>query len=141
MKRTEAHLIRSRLEQAAQHIPEIEAYDVIWMYPQWTEDGQYTAGKVWEYGGKLWRCRQDHQGQPGYEPSPSTAALWELIPMPGEEGTKDNPIAYSIGMALSEGLYYTEDGVEYLCTRDTGIPVYVSLSALVGQFVEVVDDD
>ena len=133
-----ANLIRERLERAAQHIPEIEAYDVVWLYPRWTEDGQYTTGKVWEYDEKLYRCRQDHTGQAGYEP-PNTPALWELIPMPGEEGTKDNPIAYSIGMALSEGLYYTEDDVEYLCTRDTGIPVYVALSALVGQFVEVVE--
>lgn len=138
MTRAEAQTIRAKLETAAQHVPEIEAYDVIWMYPRWTEDEAYTAEKVWEYGGKLYRCRQNHSGQAGYEPD-KTPALWELIPMPGEEGTKDNPIAYSVGMALSEGLYYTEDDVEYLCTRDTGIPVYVALSALVGQFVEVVE--
>ena len=138
MKRSEAHLIRSRLEQAAQHIPEIEAYDVIWMYPLWTEDGQYTTGKVWEYGGKLYRCRQAHTGQAGYEP-PNTPALWELIPLPGEEGTHDNPYQYAPGMALLEGKYYTEADVLYICTRDTGVPVYQALADLVGLYVEVTE--
>lgn len=34
------------------------------------------------------------------------------------------------------GLYYTQDGVTYLCTRDTGIAVYNDLSDLVGIYVE-----
>ena len=136
MTRTEAQAIRAKLETAAQHVPEIEAYDVIWMYPRWTEDGTYTTGKVWEYGGKLYRCRQDHTGQASYTPD-KTPALWELIPMPGEEGTKDNPIAYSIGMALEKDKYYTENGVLYICTRSTGAPVYNPLEALIGHYVEV----
>ena len=135
MTRTEARLIRSRLESAAQHIPEIEAYDVLWMYPVWTEDGTYTTGKTWEYGGKLYRCRQDHTGQAGYEP-PNTPALWELIPPPGESGTHDNPIAFEQGMSLVNGLYYTQNDVLYLCIRDTGVPVYQSLADLVGLYVE-----
>lgn len=138
MKRSEAHLIRSRLEQAAQHIPEIEAYDVIWMYPIWTEDGQYTVGKVWEYGGKLYRCRQAHTGQADYTPD-KTPALWELIPPPGEEGTHDNPYQYAPGMALLEGKYYAENDVLYICTRDTGVPVYQALADLVGLYVEVTE--
>lgn len=138
MTRTEARLIRSRLEQAAQHIPEIEAYDVLWMYPIWTEDGTYTTGKTWEYGGKLYRCRQDHTGQAGYEP-PNTPALWELIPPPGEEGTRDNPYVYAPGMALTAGKYYTQNDLLYICTRSTGGPVYHDLSALVGLYVEVVE--
>ncbi len=139
MTRTEAHLIRSRLEGAAQHIPEIEAYDVIWMYPQWTEDGQYTTGKVWEHRGKLWRCRQDHTGQASYEPSTDTAALWELIPPPCEEGTRDNPYVYAPGMALVEGKYYAEAGVLYICTRSTGIPVYQALDELVGLYIALIE--
>ena len=137
MTRAEAHTIRAKLETAAQHVPEIEAYDVIWMYPRWTEDEAYTAEKVWEYGGKLYRCRQNHSGQAGYEPD-KTPALWELIPMPGEEGTKDNPIAYSIGMALERDKYYAQDGVTYLCARDTGAPVYNPLAELVGIYVDLI---
>ena len=137
MKRTKILQLRQRLEQMAQHIPEIEAYDAVWMYPKWTEDGSYTAGKTWEHEGKLWRCRQAHDGQAAYAPSVDTAALWELIPPPGEEGTIDKPIAYAPGMTLQQGLYYTQSDVLYLCTRDSGGPVYHDLSALVGLYVEV----
>ena len=138
MTRQEAQTIRSRIDSAAQHVPDADSYSVEWMYPRWTEDGQYTTGKVWEYNGQLWRCRQDHQGQPGYAPSPSTAALWELIPLPSEEGTIDNPIAFSIGMAVENGKYYTENSVKYLCIRDSGAPLYNALADLVGNYVEVV---
>ena len=37
---------------------------------------------------------------------------------------------------MTEGLYYTQDGEVYLCTRDTGIAVYNDLSELVGLYVE-----
>jgi hypothetical protein len=41
-------------------------------------------------------------------------------------------------MALEHGKYYTQDGVTYLCIRDTGNPVYNHLSDLVGLYVEIV---
>ena len=40
-------------------------------------------------------------------------------------------------MELTAGLYCTQDGVTYLCTRSTGQPVYNSLAELVGLYVEV----
>ena len=41
-------------------------------------------------------------------------------------------------MALMSGLYYSQDGVTYLCSRDTGSPVYYPLRELVGLYVEMV---
>lgn len=43
-------------------------------------------------------------------------------------------------MALENGKYYTQDGVTYLCNRDTGSPVYHPLSELVGLYVEAVSE-
>ena len=40
-------------------------------------------------------------------------------------------------MELFEGLYYSQDGVTYLCIRSTGIPVYNNLADLVHIYVEV----
>jgi hypothetical protein len=40
-------------------------------------------------------------------------------------------------MTLDEGKYYREDGVTYLCTRNSGTPIYHSLASLVGLYVEV----
>ena len=38
--------------------------------------------------------------------------------------------------ALKSGLYYVQSGVVYLCTRDTGSPVYNTLAELAGIYVE-----
>ena len=56
------------------------------------------------------------------------------------DGTKYDPIPYSGSMALENGKYYTQDGVTYLCNRNTGSPVYHPLSALVGLYVEAVSE-
>lgn len=42
-------------------------------------------------------------------------------------------------MSLYNGKYYSQDGVTYLCNRDTGNPVYNKLSELVGIYVEVIE--
>lgn len=42
-------------------------------------------------------------------------------------------------MELLEGKYYTQGGVVYRCTRDTGQAVYQDLSALVGIYVEIAE--
>ena len=59
----------------------------------------------------------------------------------GEEmGTIDNPIEYNNNMILENGKYYTQDGIKYYCNRDTEIPVYNNLSALVGLYVVVANE-
>jgi hypothetical protein len=40
-------------------------------------------------------------------------------------------------MALENGKHYEQDGVVYICTRDTVNPVYSALKDLVGLYVEV----
>ena len=41
-------------------------------------------------------------------------------------------------MELYAGMYYSQLGVTYRCTRDTGNPVYQPLADLVGIYVETV---
>ena len=55
-------------------------------------------------------------------------------------GTKEDPIPYSGNVALESGKYYSQDGVIYLCNRDTEIPVYQALKDLVGLYVEEVTE-
>lgn len=106
-------------------------------YPEWASGQAYTAGYKVQRNGKLWRCIQAHTSQDSWAPSTDTASLWERI---DEEHTGDqyDPIPYEGNMALTAGLYYTQDGVTYLCNRDTGIAVYNALSELVGLYVEKV---
>ena len=111
-------------------------------YPAWEDlcSQSVTADKAgykFTYGGKLYKTVQ-----PGYTfvshyvPGVGTESLFERIDEV-HDGSKYDPIPYSGNMALENGKYYTQDGVVYLCTRDTGIPVYGELSGL-GAFVEVV---
>lgn len=105
-------------------------------YPEWKAGADYTAGYKVQYNGRLWRVRegQAHTSQDGWEPE-NAPSLWAGIDE-AHAGTLEDPIPYSGNMALTAGLYYTQGGVVYLCTRDTGTPVYHALSELVGLYVE-----
>ena len=105
-------------------------------YPEWASDTDYTAGYKAQRNGKLWRCRQAHTSQTGWEPE-NAASLWTEI-CESHAGTLDDPIPYSGNMALESGKYYSQDNKVYRCTRDTGNPVYNALSELVGLYVEEV---
>ena len=104
-------------------------------YPTWKADTSYKTGYKVQYGSKLYRCIQAHTAQMGWEPE-AASSLWEVV-NEAHEGTLDDPIPYDGNMALVGGLYYVQDYVVYLCTRDTINPVYNALSELVGVYVEI----
>lgn len=115
--------------------------------PKWGEDikegDTVVKGDKFTYEGKLYAVLQDHTILPHYYPSANTASLYvEVTPDYTEEGedygTLDNPIPYEGNMILENGKYYSQDGVTYLCNRDTINPVYHALADLVGQFVVTV---
>ena len=112
------------------------ALRMVAFYPEWAADTEYTIGHKVQRNGKLWRCRQAHTSQAGWEPE-NAASLWTEI-CESHAGTLDDPIPYSGNMALESGKYYMQDGKVYRCTRDTGNPVYNALSELVGLYVEEV---
>ena len=74
--------------------------------------------------------------QAHYPPGVGTESLYTRIDEI-HEGAKYDPIPYDGNMALENGKYYIQYGVTYLCSRDTGNPVYNALSELVGLYVEV----
>ena len=110
------------------------ALRMVEFYPAWAAGQDYTAGYKVQYGGKLWRCRQAHTSQEGWEPE-NVPALWEEI-CETHDGSLYDPIPYDGNMALVSGKYYSQDGVTYLCNRDTVNPVYNPLRELVGIYVE-----
>ncbi len=109
------------------------------LHPSWESfiGKEMKKGTRSVYDGKLFRTRQDIsvvlENQP---PSIDTAALYEEI-NETNAGTQDDPIPYNNNMELFAGKYYSQNGVVYRCTRDTGQAVYHDLSALVGIYVEV----
>lgn len=107
-------------------------------YPEWVAGQYYAAGYKVKNNGKLWKCKEPgHTSQSGWEPSVNTASLWTEI-CETHDGTQYDPIPYDGNMALTAGLYYTQNGVLYICNRDTGNPVYNALAELVGLYVDVV---
>ena len=140
MTRTEAYLIRQKLENAVQAIaknsPKI--YDAFILFPDWKSGVAYDAGVKLRYKNRLYVTVSARTSQSDWTPD-IVPALYEVIPSPNEDGTQNNPIAYTVGMKLFDGLYYTEYGVLYVCTRDSGNPLFNPLSELVGLYVEVVE--
>ena len=119
-----------------------EALQVQSWYPTLFETEGYEeckpifTGTMVQYYGKLWECRQDHNIVAQFAPSLATASLWKEVTEEGADvGTLENPILYEGNMELEEGRYYSQDGVVYLCTRSTGVPVYNALKDLVGIYV------
>lgn len=98
--------------------------------------GSLQQGRCVSYGDKPWRVRQDipavlENQAPGVE----TAALYERIDEE-HEGTVQDPIPYEPPMEIFSGKYYTEGGILYLCTRDSGTALTHTLAQLVGLYVE-----
>jgi hypothetical protein len=96
-------------------------------------------GFKFTYADKLWKTIQpDLTIQAHYPPGAGTESLYEEV-CEIHEGTMDDPIPYNGNMTLENGKYYIQDWVIYQCIRDTGNPVYHTLSALVGLYVEVAE--
>ena len=110
-------------------------------YPAFTDMIGKTVDKSGfkvQHNGKLFTTLQPTTTfQVQYEPG--AAGMESLFAEICEthEGTLNDPIPYSGNMALENGKYYTQDGVTYLCNRDTGNPVYNPLAELVGLYVEI----
>lgn len=109
-------------------------------YPDWAPGTAYTASAGRGVGykvrrdNKLWKLRQEHTSQIGWEPE-NAASLWEQI-NETHAGTLEDPIPYNGNMALENGKYYIQENIIYLCIRDTGNPVYHPLNDLIGLYVE-----
>lgn len=105
-------------------------------FPAWSAGAAYSVGFVINRGDKLWRCVQGHTAQPGWEPE-KTPALWQQVCF-SYAGTEDDPVPYDGNMVLEQGKHYFQNGVIYVCTRNSGNPVYHALTDLVGLYVEIV---
>lgn len=116
-----------------------EALKIKDLFDDWSDFiGQtLNVGQIVRTAEGLWRVRQEHVAQAHYAPSIHTAALYERI-VKDHEGTESDPIPYAPPMEIFNGKYYTQDGVLYLCFRDSGQALTHNLSELVGLYVNTV---
>ena len=121
-----------------------QAIERVVFFPKWEDliGTPLPTGFRLRQAGKLYEVVQEHTASREWIPGEGTESLYkEVVIMEETTGTKDNPIAYDGNMELMNGLYYSQDGITYLCNRDSGIPVYQSLAGLVGLYVEVVPNE
>lgn len=136
MTRSEALKLRLIIEQAVQSLTDETAVEAVTLYPTWAVSTAYTVEHKVRDGDKLYKCRTPHTSILGWEPA-NAPTLWTCI-NESHTGSIDEPIPYDGNMVLENSLYYIQNGITYLCIRDTVNPVYHNLSDLVGLYVEVV---
>lgn len=122
-------------------ISNTEALDyAVIVYPFETLIGQaLPVGKIVSHDNNLWRVRQAHTAQENWQPSLDSASIWEIIQVE-HSGEVSDPIPYAPPMEIFSGKYYAEADQLYLCTRDSGTALTHPLSALVGLYVEIVNN-
>ena len=140
MKLKDAKMYRAAIEAGANAVErsDLDALAVKDIYPAWDSLIGQTVNVDFKltHDGKLYKVIQAHTVQSDWIPGVGTESLYAVIDE-GHAGTLDDPIPYDGNMELTEGLYYSQDGIVYLCTRSTGQPVYHALGDLVGLYVEV----
>lgn len=141
MTRAEALAFRKKIESAATLLPDEQALESIELFPAW-EPIAYAVGDRCRYNGKLYKCYNAITGGvPNWTPD-VTAAHWEVVAKPEEEGTLNNPITAEVGMRYYKDKYYKEGDKTYKCIRDDGngqgTILYYTPSQLVGNYFEEV---
>lgn len=118
-----------------------QALSVKLLHPEWKEfiGGSLSVGERVMYDDKLYKVKQEInpvlENQP---PSIEAAALYEEI-NEKHAGTKEDPIPFNNNMELELGKYYSQNGVTYMCFRDSQQPVYQNLADLVGIYVQIAE--
>lgn len=132
-------IINLAVKQARQITDDQEALELQILYKSWEQQigKQLNVGEYVQHEGKLYRVLQAHTAQSTWAPGNGTESLFVVIDKE-HAGTLEDPIPYNGNMELFNGKYYIQNEVVYLCTRDSGAPLYHDLSSLVGLYVEEV---
>ena len=138
-----AMLIKQKIN--TMEVDDQTALRMIAFYPEWSDLAakSYTAENVgfkFVHAEKLYKTRKEkHTFSTAWVPGEGTESIYERIDEV-HDGSKYDPIPYDGNMAIENGKYYTQDGVTYICTRDSVNPVYHALAELVGIYVEIVTE-
>ncbi len=128
--------IVSQLKELAQAqveaLTDDEAKKVPALFPLWSPDSKaYAVGdRVW-YQASLYKCVQAHTSQSTWNPK-DAVSLWANVSEESQEadGSREHPYQWESGMTCYNGKYYIEDNILYICTRDSGGPVYNRIADL-----------
>ena len=106
-------------------------------FPKWEADKAMPLGYKVSYEGSLFEVIQPHTSQADWAQKVAKS-LFKVVQKEAD-GSINDPIDWESGMVLEEGKYYMDGDVMYKATRDSGNPLYYSLSDLVDTYVEVIN--
>ena len=135
---------RKVYDTAVGYLTDDQALTVKDAYWQWEdlvkEANTVDNGYRFRYGDSLYRTEQPkYTFVAHYVPgTQGTESLFSIIDET-HAGTLEDPIPYDGNMEIFKGKYYEQNGVKYLCIRDSGIPLYNDLANLVDIYVEVAE--
>ena len=144
MKYSELYKYRGLIVKGAQYLPDEEALEAPALYDKWEvgveykveeENGVLIKPRVL-YNDVLYRVEQTHTSQADWTPD-IAVSLFEVVAAAGQGDSPDNPIPYNGNMALEKDKYYSEDGIIYICFRDSGIALQNRLADLIEHYVRV----
>lgn len=132
-------ITRLAIKQARQITDDQEALEVQVLYKQWDKQlgKQLNVGEYVQHNERLYRVLQQHIVQSTWEPGQGTESLYVVIDVE-HAGTFDDPIPFSFNMELFANKYYIQYDVLYVCTRDSGAPIYNDLKDLINIYVTVI---
>lgn len=114
-----------------------ESLELAAYFPKWEVDKVMPNGYKVSYEGSLFEVIQAHTSQADWNPR-DAVSLFKVVQVVAT-GSIDDPIVWESGMVLEDGKYYMDGDVMYKATRDSGNPLYYSLSDLVDTYVEVIN--
>lgn len=133
------------LVNARPKMDDMEALKFQDLFPAWRADMGITQERIdngmdrYQYDGKLYKCRQAHTTQTGWEPD-QAPALWEVID-PVHAGTVEDPIPYDQAMEVYAGKIYSYNDSLYECIRDSGNPLYAEPGELLGSYFNLIEQE
>lgn len=126
----------------AQTLEDKDALKVKNLYETWSElvKLKFTAeeaGYKFTHQDVLYKTiKPGQEFQEQWVPGQGTESIFTRIDET-HAGTQEDPIPYHVNMEVFQDKYYTEDGILYKCTRDSGQALHNKASELVGHYFEL----
>lgn len=139
MRKFEVIKLRDVIEKAVQFLDDKTALTAVRLFPAWEADKTYVVDAKVQFGGMLYKCRQEHTSQNIYTPD-MIPAIWAVI-NETNAGSLEDPIPAAVGMLYEKDKYYIYNDVVYLCIREDaegGTVLHFTPDQLVGHYFEVV---
>ena len=137
-----ASIVRLAVKQARQITYDQDALTLKPLYKQWEKQigRQLKVGEYLQYEDKLYRVLQQHVVQENWIPGVGTESLYIVIDKE-HDGTTEDPIPWCSNMECVEGKYYIEDGLLYICIRNSEVALHHKIINLIGNYFEIVSNN